>query len=99
MTTANLTHEIATQTGFAVYAARKAKEEALVACIKGWGNKETGHSDKLKAEIADLLALQIYWEKVATAMLDAAIKKQRETMAAEVKAIKQRAKAFTKSGQ
>jgi hypothetical protein len=88
--TQTLTPQIATQTSYAVYAARKAKEEELHACIRGWGNIETQMSGKLREEVAALLALQIYWQDVASEMLNAQIKKEFATMVTEVKAIKAR---------
>jgi len=88
--TQTLTPQIATQTSYAVYAARKAKEDELTACIKGWGNQETYWSAKIREEIAALNELQSYWDHLATGLHNAAIRKEREVMEAEVKAIKAR---------
>ena len=84
MTTAALTHQIATQTSYAVYAARKAKEDELHACIKGWGNVETHMSGKIREEVAALLALQIYWQGVAAEMLATQIKAERDAAKATI---------------
>jgi hypothetical protein len=88
--TLTLTPQIATQTSYAVYAARKAKEDELTACIKGWGNEETYWSGKIREEIAALNELQSYWDHLATGLHNAAIRKEREVREAEVKAIKAR---------
>lgn len=50
------------QTVFAIGLARAAVAQQYADCVKGWGGKETYHSDQLKQKGQELLELQQFWQ-------------------------------------